>query len=550
MVGKVVLKSLKRLRTSFKALDTWAQLSTSLGLVGLLLMASGCTLDSSVGRSQKSLIALEEIDPLYRSGDTIEVAVKTDAKFQRLELQYAADGENFTSVQSFSTLPSSISWTVPSSSTTKGRLQLVGYGRYDVFKISSSPSFRVVSSMDLVAGDLNISGIMDGTSEDARLMTPEAMLTIGSTVYISDRYSIRKIDVSDLANPSLTTIAGSTDSFGSVDGVGLAARFNLITGLATDGVSLFISDYGNHTIRKMDLTTSEVTTLAGQTGTSGNTDGTGTSALFFNPWGLAYADGFLYVSDYRNHRIRKVSLSGVVTTLAGSTSGATNHASDPLLARFEAPTGLATDGTSLFISDAGNRLIRKLVFSTGEVTTLSGSTKYGWFSGATPTESNFFSVRHLAHHSGTLYVADFLGGVIKKVDTTTGATTDFVGVGGDHTGDVDGVGGSARIAGVCGLAILDSDTMLINSRISKTIKKVSLSSAEVSSLLGPSATLTNAFNFTEMARILPSHGLYVDGDEILLAEDYSHTIRKSIEPQIRSLFSQAFLDSPEPMMGH
>ncbi|SVE33009.1 uncharacterized protein METZ01_LOCUS485863, partial [marine metagenome] len=133
-----------------------------------------------------------------------------------------------------------------------------------------------------------------------------------------------------------------------------------------------VADYLNHTIRKIVISTGAVTTLAGST-SSGSTDATGTAARFNRPLGITTDGTNLYVADSYNHKIRKIVIStGVVTTLAGSTSHGSTNATGTS-AKFYFPRGITTDGTNLYVADSSNNRIRKIVLSTGVVTTLAGS---------------------------------------------------------------------------------------------------------------------------------------------------------------------------------
>src|SRR6185369_1449370 len=127
--------------------------------------------------------------------------------------------------------------------------------------------------------------------------------------------------------------------------VSTAALFNRPEGITTDGTNIYVADTYNHTIRKVVITTGEVTTLAGMAGISGSDDGAGSSARFKYPGGITTDGTNLYVADSENHTVRKLEIAtGMVTTLAGnsqvigSVDGAGTEAS------FNYPVGITTDG--------------------------------------------------------------------------------------------------------------------------------------------------------------------------------------------------------------
>jgi len=157
---------------------------------------------------------------------------------------------------------------------------------------------------------------------------------------------------------AVTTFAGQSDN-GSTDATGTSASFNNPYGITTDGTNLYVTDSNNHRIRKIVISTGVVTTLAGQSD-NGSTDATGTSASFYYPSGITTDGTNLYVADYSNHRIRKIVIStGVVTTLAGQSDNGSTDATGTS-ASFICPMGITTDGTNLYVSDSDNHRIRKI----------------------------------------------------------------------------------------------------------------------------------------------------------------------------------------------
>jgi sugar lactone lactonase YvrE len=151
------------------------------------------------------------------------------------------------------------------------------------------------------------SGSTDATGTSASFNSPIPITTDGTNLYVADygNHTIRKIVID---NGTVTTLAGTAGSSGSTDNAtGTSARFRNPEGITTDGTNLYVADYGNHTIRKIVIDNGTVTTLAGTAGSSGTTDNaTGTSARFSSPWGMTTDGTNLYVVDYGNHRIRKI----------------------------------------------------------------------------------------------------------------------------------------------------------------------------------------------------------------------------------------------------
>jgi sugar lactone lactonase YvrE len=178
------------------------------------------------------------------------------------------------------------------------------------------------------------------------------------TVYVTDAGTDRIRKVSP--DGTVTTIAGSSPGF--ADGRGTAARFNDPEGLAVDPAgNLYVADAGNHRIRKI-TPDGTVTTIAGIG--LGYADGLGTQARFKTPQGLAYApDGRLIVADQENNRIRAIDLSSPgfpVVTLDG-TSINTSLDGDTTSASFRAPTGVAVDGQGrIYVTEPYTHRIRMI----------------------------------------------------------------------------------------------------------------------------------------------------------------------------------------------
>jgi hypothetical protein len=173
---------------------------------------------------------------------------------------------------------------------------------------------------------------------------------------------------------TITTFAGPSESPGWFDGTGSAARFYKPYGVAVDSSgNIFVADTNNHTIRKV-TPAGVVTTLAGLAGSDGSTDGTSSAAQFTNPNGVAVdGNGNVYVADTANHTIRKITPTGVVTTLAGLAGDTGSADGTGSTARFTNPTGIAVDASgNVYVADTENHAVRK-VTAAGVVTTLAGT---------------------------------------------------------------------------------------------------------------------------------------------------------------------------------
>ena len=223
--------------------------------------------------------------------------------------------------------------------------------------------------------------------------------------------------------PEVTTFAGS-GSAGSADGTGTAASFYKPSGVAVDGSgNVYVAEYYNHLIRKI-TSAGVVTTLAGS-GSAGSANGTGTAASFYRPYGVAVdGNGNVYVADYYNHLIRKITSAGVVTTLAGSGSQGSADGTGTA-ASFYNPSGVAVDGSgNVYVADRSNHLIRKIT-SADVVTTLAGSGSQGSANGTGTAASFTLPYGVAVDASGNVYVADSGNNLIRKIATTlaSGSTT-------------------------------------------------------------------------------------------------------------------------------
>lgn len=255
------------------------------------------------------------------------------------------------------------------------------------------------------AGNTGMAGNLDGTGTFARFAWPAGLAVDGAgNVYVADRHShsIRKITPGAV----VTTLAGGAGS-GSEDGSGAAARFFEPQDLAVDASgNVYVADTGNHTIRKV-TSAGVVTTVAGMAGYSGALNATGSAARFNQPFSITVgSDGNIYVSDRGNGLIRKVTPAGVVTTLAGAVGSYANVDGNGADARFGQTMGIAADGSgNLYVAD-GAATIRKVTLG-GAVTTVAGTfDRYGTEDGTGGVAAFHYVFGIASTSGGTLFLVD------------------------------------------------------------------------------------------------------------------------------------------------
>lgn len=209
------------------------------------------------------------------------------------------------------------------------------------------------------------------------------------------------------ATGNVTIIAGS-GAAGYLDGPAATAQFSLPSGIAVDGAgNVFVTEFGNHTVRKIDMATGMVSTVAGN-GTPGCVNGNGTAARFTNPTGITVdGAGNLFVADWGNQVVRKIDPSGNVTTVSGicGVSGAVN--STLAASTFNLPHGLFVDAASnIYIAESSNHWMRKIDVNNNQVTTYAGTGIQGFADGPAATSQFYTPFRITGDCAGKIYIAD------------------------------------------------------------------------------------------------------------------------------------------------
>jgi sugar lactone lactonase YvrE len=225
-------------------------------------------------------------------------------------------------------------------------------------------------SITLVAGTNFQNGNTDGVGAAARFDSPDGLVVVGRSLYVADTNNsdIRKVNLDTRA---VTTFAGTANISGTEDGHGTAAHFNLPTQLASDGTNIFVADSGNNTVRRINIADVTVKTIGGQPQQQGNADGGVKKSMFNGPRGVATDGKFVYVADTGNEVIRKIDLSTLETTTLAGDGQEGNKDGAGKEAEFSNPGALCMQGQTLYVMDADNHAIRKIDLASDTVKTLT-----------------------------------------------------------------------------------------------------------------------------------------------------------------------------------
>jgi sugar lactone lactonase YvrE len=334
---------------------------------------------------------------------------------------------------------------------------------------------------------------------------------------------------------AVTPFVGGSQGFSNISSAG-GATFNRPIAVTTDGTNLYVADYMNNAIRQINIGTKHVTTIAGNTsGLAGSTDGTGTAAFFNRPNGITI-DGKnnLYVTDSGNFTVRKIDLSSkAVTTLAGAagSAGSVDSTTSGTNARFNVLNGITTDGISLFVTDSNNT-VRRIVIASGIVTTVAGTPGTTGSADGVQAAARFNLPARITTDGPNLYVTDFNNNTIRKIALANGAVTTIagkvpqVGEAGSNLDSTDN-GLNARFHQPNGITC-DGKNLYVTDSYDNTVRRIVLSSASVAS--GPVDTLTTIVTAPPNA-VLPNStvGITTDGTSLYVtdftADTVSHTIR-------------------------
>jgi sugar lactone lactonase YvrE len=364
---------------------------------------------------------------------------------------------------------------------------------------------------------------------------------------------------------SVSLLAGGLGGAGAVNGTGAAARFNQPISLAYDSGALFVAEWGNCAVRKVDIATQQVTTFAGQLNVCGIADGPAASALFTRPTALALDGSDLWVADGGASRIRKVS-AGEVTSVIGSvvsyglavvggtlyyTSTSQNQilqlslAADasatptvfsgkgtagfksgtPLTAQYSAPEGIAPyPGGGFVVADQSNNALR-IVDAAGNVSVLAPPIPHP---STTTAASPFYGLA--IDGSGNAYVANATRHEIEKFTAPLSASIGLIGVPGTN-GSTDGSDGVAEFYSPSGAAFDGDHTLYVADRNNHTIRAVDLTAVTASTFAGTPPHSGNADATGANARFAGPIGVTWDATQRLFyVADYSNHRLRTVDP--------------------
>ncbi|MCU0823670.1 MAG: concanavalin [Leptospira sp.] len=357
-------------------------------------------------------------------------------------------------------------------------------------------------------------------------------------------------------HPYLQTIAGSFPT--NANGIGpdpnlvndpdpRLARFRSPNGIVSDGTYIYIADYLNNVIRRMNISTQEVETFAG--GATGGgiacpgancQDGIGTAAQFHGPYYLTTDGVSLYVLEFLGNRIRRINLANAaVSTLAGSGNTGFADNANGLLASFSNPHGILLHQGTLYVADRYNERIRAVNPVTGAVTTLAGSGTAGTLD-ANGTSAQFNSPIGIAAVGGYLYIADNGSHRIRRIDLTSPYPVTTI-AGQALAGSLDGYGTNAMFDGPFNLTSDGTNLILFEFNTLK-IRHIRLSDYKVTTLVGGvSGYIDNAGSNAGMFVVaFPAS----DGNNLYISDAGNHAIRRIENAEIlRYTFDGNMVDS-------
>jgi Gluconolactonase len=319
----------------------------------------------------------------------------------------------------------------------------------------------------------------NGPAVNAGLYSPENLAIDGfDNIYIADTGNnrIRKIDGSD----NISTVTGNgTGDYDGDGGAAIEAEINSPHDVTVYSGNIYIADYQNACIRMVNSSSGKISTIAG-IGSQAGFDNDGNSAVTAKlnyPSGVAVdGSGNIYIADTVNHRIRKINVSGDISTVAGNgTAGYSGDDGPAVNAELNYPVDIAVDNAgNLYIADNKNNRIRKVDISSQNISTIAGTGKSDFAGdGGVATDAALNSPRGIAVDSaGNIYIADTNNHRIRKVDSVSGYISTIAGNGNLGFRGDNGHATGARLSYPAGVAVDASGNLYIADTGNHRIRKV------------------------------------------------------------------------------
>ena len=336
-----------------------------------------------------------------------------------------------------------------------------------------------VRNVTTLAGVTGSHGSINGIGTNARFSGPHGVTISPDGVYalIGDLHNhvVRQIIISTV---TVTTLAGLALTTGQTDGIGTNSRFYQPVGvtISSDKVFALVADKRNHLIRHIIISTTSVTTLVGLAGTAGSTDGIGSNARFRYPEGVTLSANGVYALVSEGYQlIRQIIVSTAsVTTLAGMGGVLGSANGRGTNARFNQPAGISIspDGVYALATERSNHLIRHIIISTASVTTLTGVAGSAGSTNGIGTYARFWNPTGISISPDGVYalVAEWDSHLIRHIIISTANVSTLAGI---SLGFSDGIGTNARFSQPYGVSISpDGDYALVTDRANHLIRRI------------------------------------------------------------------------------
>lgn len=503
-------------------------------LVGCKNAINKSDVSSEVAGSIVSNISNPSNDPILKTvftGETLKISfdVTGGGTIATIQLQASFDGGNHFEVVATAASNSDriINWTISNLGNPKTfvRVKFTEVNKAVSYSNTIGP-IAVYTRIDTITGGESNINTSDGSGENIRFNAPYAIYRIGQYLYVADATSLRRLDTSVSPIQSIV-FAGHPLFAGTADGIGEQARFRSIQSIAYDGVDyLYLADYTDNCIKRVKISTQEVETYAGLCGTSGTTNGVNRLAARYNrPVSIKIYNNKLYISETSNFDIRVIDLStGNDSVLAGTTGSSGASDGTGTAAKFSSPNGIEFDDVgNLFIADTGNSFIKWININTGVVKRIGLNVTR--VSNTDGINGQIAKPYFIAYYNNALYVTDANANVLRKIvyDKTNPVGTNssnypvFSTVAGKAgvIGEKTGAAGTSILTSPRGLSV-DGNKILISSRTHKTIYSFDPSTDTVSTFYHFHHQLRDEFSLPSMGRLFyplaitgDSNGLYV-----------------------------------------